>query len=350
MVREKKQSLTVFIGDRRGSLTPTQRAEVGMLASSWRREASGGMVIEVPVGGPNEHAGRSVAREVRGVLAATGVPHNSIEVRAIPTQDPARLGVVRINYPRMAAETGPCGTWPDDVGITADPMHCGEQALPESTAAPFSAILPPRSRTPPIWSSRAASSPRLRHAARRSSTSIARATRRRRHIRMPTRARSATWANDQICTQTGGDPSAASTDAAGLDEHIATVPRISIQAFCTSADTAGAMQSAGEDRRMSKAHLKIQMGGIAAAIEAYRSSATPNVIVIEADGRGEELLAGLDSLSDVCDPGTRVLVVGYLNDIVLYRETDAAGRQRLPDRAGWPGRSHPLGLRPVPRG
>jgi pilus assembly protein CpaE len=118
----------------------------------------------------------------------------------------------------------------------------------------------------------------------------------------------------------GGEASAASAEPNVQDEHIAPVPRISIQAFCTSADTAGAMQQAGEDRRMTKAHLKIQMGGITAAIEAYRASATPNVVIIEAEGRGEELLDGLDSLSEVCDPGTRVIVVGHLNDIVLYRE------------------------------
>ena len=41
------------------------------------------------------------------------------------------------------------------------------------------------------------------------------------------------------------------------------------------------MQAAGEDRRMAKAHLKVQMGGITAAIEAYRASPTPNVVIIE---------------------------------------------------------------------
>jgi pilus assembly protein CpaE len=118
----------------------------------------------------------------------------------------------------------------------------------------------------------------------------------------------------------GGEAGAAAAEQTVQDEHIAPVPRISIQAFCTSADTAGAMQQAGEDRRMTKAHLKIQMGGMTAAIEAYRASATPNVVIIEAEGRGEELLNGLDSLSEVCDPGTRVIVVGHLNDIMLYRE------------------------------
>ncbi|HMK79683.1 MAG TPA: CtpF protein [Xanthobacteraceae bacterium] len=118
----------------------------------------------------------------------------------------------------------------------------------------------------------------------------------------------------------GGDTSAAPIEAAVPDEHIAPVPRISIQAFCTSADTAAAMQAAGEDRRMTKAHLKIQMGGMPAAIEAYRASATPNVVIIEHEGRAEELLGGLDLLAEVCDAGTRVVVVGHLNDIMLYRE------------------------------
>src|SRR3954463_12122303 len=118
----------------------------------------------------------------------------------------------------------------------------------------------------------------------------------------------------------GGDPSAASAEPVVQEEHIAPVPRISIQAFCTAADTAGSLVEAGEERRMAKAHLKIQMGGMPAAIEAYRASATPNVVIIEADGRGEDLLNGLDSLAEVCDAGTRVVVVGHLNDIVLYRE------------------------------
>src|SRR5689334_543764 len=117
-----------------------------------------------------------------------------------------------------------------------------------------------------------------------------------------------------------GDAAASHAEATVQEEHIAPVPRISIQAFCTSADTAAAMQSAGEDRRMTKAHLKIQMGGMPAAIEAYRASATPNVVIIEAEGRGEELLGGLDLLAEVCDAGTRVVVVGHMNDIVLYRE------------------------------
>jgi pilus assembly protein CpaE len=109
-------------------------------------------------------------------------------------------------------------------------------------------------------------------------------------------------------------------DAQGVNEHIAPAPRVSVQAFCETVETAAAIQAAGEDRRLAKAHLKIQMGGITAAVEAYSASATPNVIMIESESRGDDLLGGLDSLAEVCDAGTRVVVVGRHNDVILYRE------------------------------
>ncbi|MDN5000257.1 CpaE family protein [Bradyrhizobium sp. GCM10027634] len=104
-----------------------------------------------------------------------------------------------------------------------------------------------------------------------------------------------------------------------VEEHIAPAPRVSVQAFCETVETAAAVQSAGEDRRLGKAHLKIQMGGMTAAIEAYRSAPTPNVIVLESDARND-LLTGLDQLATVCDAGTRVIVIGRINDVMLYRE------------------------------
>jgi pilus assembly protein CpaE len=109
------------------------------------------------------------------------------------------------------------------------------------------------------------------------------------------------------------------------DEHIAPAPRVSVQAFCETVETAAAVQAAGEDRRLSKAHVKIQMGGVEAALEAYRNSATPNVILLESVDRADDILGGLDSLAEVCDAGTRVIVVGGINDVTLYRELTKRG-------------------------
>jgi pilus assembly protein CpaE len=103
------------------------------------------------------------------------------------------------------------------------------------------------------------------------------------------------------------------------DDYIAPAPRVSVQAFCETAETAAAVRSAGEDRRLSKAHLSIQMGGMAAAIEAYHTVPTPNVIILETEGRSD-ILAGLDQLATVCDAGTRVVVIGSINDAAPYRE------------------------------
>jgi pilus assembly protein CpaE len=117
----------------------------------------------------------------------------------------------------------------------------------------------------------------------------------------------------------------APAEAAPHEEHIAPAPRVSVQAFCETVETAAAVQAAGEDRRMGKAHVKIQMGGATAAVEAYRASPTPNVIILECDDRSDDILIGLDQLAEVCDAGTRVIVIGRINDVTLYRELTKRG-------------------------
>src|SRR6267154_4004588 len=73
------------------------------------------------------------------------------------------------------------------------------------------------------------------------------------------------------------------------DDYIAPAPRVSVQAFCETEETAAAVRSAGEDRRLGKAHLSVQMGGVATAIEAYHTVPTPNVIILETEGRSDIL-------------------------------------------------------------
>src|SRR5438309_1386634 len=103
------------------------------------------------------------------------------------------------------------------------------------------------------------------------------------------------------------------------DEYISPAPRVSVQAFCASVAIATAVRAASEDRRLGKAHLSVHMGGLAAAIEAYHTAPTPNVIVLETEPGGD-ILEGLDELATVCDAGTRVVVIGNANDGAPYRE------------------------------
>jgi pilus assembly protein CpaE len=108
-------------------------------------------------------------------------------------------------------------------------------------------------------------------------------------------------------------------------EVIAPVPRITLQAFCETHDVAAVIQAAITDRRMAKALSKVQMGGPAAAAEAFRDAPTPNVLVIENTGDMASLVGHLEQLAGVCDEGTRVIVVGHINDVGLYRDLVSRG-------------------------
>ncbi len=98
------------------------------------------------------------------------------------------------------------------------------------------------------------------------------------------------------------------------------VPRISIQAFCETEAVAGSIERAGADRRMAKTHLKVHRGGMATAIEFYQSAQTPNLIIVESREEPKRLMETLSQLAEVCDPSTKVVVVGHYNDVWLYRE------------------------------
>lgn len=116
------------------------------------------------------------------------------------------------------------------------------------------------------------------------------------------------------------DPPPMPEDESGAAPVMKPVPRITIHAFCEEPKTGNVIQRAGEDRRLSKAHLTVHMGGMRAAAEFYQQTATPNLILVETSAGGDELFSHLASLAEVCDAGTKVVVLGHLNDVAVYRE------------------------------
>ena len=122
----------------------------------------------------------------------------------------------------------------------------------------------------------------------------------------------------------GGDLPSPNADLERIEETASArarpIPRISIQAFCENAATAELVQIAAEDRRLAKAHVSVHMGGIEAAVVHYQQSPTPNLIIIECSLPRDHIIAELDRLSESCDPGTKVIVMGHVNDVVLYRD------------------------------
>src|SRR4029077_15400176 len=121
-VKEGRKALILLVGSGRGGLSASQRAEVLAFAHNWRRDATGGVTVDRPVGAPHQRAATDTLKEVLSILTQAGVPSQGIGVRPYSAGQLPRADM-RLSYPLMVAEAGPCGLWPDDVGPSYDPKH-----------------------------------------------------------------------------------------------------------------------------------------------------------------------------------------------------------------------------------
>ena len=123
-------------------------------------------------------------------------------------------------------------------------------------------------------------------------------------------------------------PGGVATDPHGPAEALAQlrpVPRIAMHAWCETEGVARSIMRADEDRRMVKVSSRIEPGGVGAAAATYAYEATPNLLIIETRARPSEIMELLEPLAEVCDPATKVVVIGHYNDIGLYRELVRSG-------------------------
>jgi len=130
--------------------------------------------------------------------------------------------------------------------------------------------------------------------------------------------------SDPSAEEVGGMEVALPVEQTGLVEapvsaRVRPIPRISIQAFCENAAIAEILQVAAEDRRLAKVHVALHMGGIEAAVAHFQQNPTPNLVIVESSLPRDQVLMELDRLAECCDPGTKVIVIGHVNDVVLYR-------------------------------
>ncbi len=98
------------------------------------------------------------------------------------------------------------------------------------------------------------------------------------------------------------------------------IPQVTIHVFALSEGLLSSATLALSDRRMSRAQTAVHAGGLVAAIEMYQATPSPNVLIVESAGDRRELLEQLGALADVCAARTKVIIVGHLNDVALYRE------------------------------
>jgi pilus assembly protein CpaD len=114
-IQEGEKTVALLIGNQRGTLTPAQRADTVALAYAWKREATGGIIIDVPTGGGNARSAAEAAREVQSLLFAAEVPQHVVRVRQYEAAE-VKFAPLKVKYTRVMADAGPCGLWPKDLG------------------------------------------------------------------------------------------------------------------------------------------------------------------------------------------------------------------------------------------
>ncbi|PZX13118.1 pilus assembly protein CpaE [Palleronia aestuarii] len=97
------------------------------------------------------------------------------------------------------------------------------------------------------------------------------------------------------------------------------VPKIRIEAFCETNDVLDVVATLSHDRHLMRASIDAGLQGVQSAIARYRTHPSPDLVILERQAPGDLLIEELEKLAEVCDACTRVIVIGALNDIDLYR-------------------------------
>ena len=176
-IQEANRSVVIFIGQARGGLSASQRADVMGLAQTWLHEATGAIIADVPVDTPNARAAADAFREIQSMLSAAGVPPRGIIVHQYHPEDPRQMATIRLSYPKISAVAGPCGLWPEDHRA----LDQEQELLSKTSSTTISAA--PISATSRRWStirrtscSRSRKPRPIRRGARKHSRNTARAT------------------------------------------------------------------------------------------------------------------------------------------------------------------------------
>ena len=98
--------------------------------------------------------------------------------------------------------------------------------------------------------------------------------------------------------------------------EVRPIPRITIQCFCETEGVRQTLETAASDRRMSRAHVSVNMGGIPGAVSFYETAPTPNLIIVENRQTGDALMSELGQLAEVCDASVPVSSLLYSCELV----------------------------------
>lgn len=101
--------------------------------------------------------------------------------------------------------------------------------------------------------------------------------------------------------------------------------RLSIDVFALAPETAESALGLKNLPAFLRASVKPHSGGLAGAVKHYATNAASQLVIVEDDGDTPTLIKRLENLAGVVEPGRKLIVIGAVNDITIYRQIISMG-------------------------
>jgi pilus assembly protein CpaE len=108
------------------------------------------------------------------------------------------------------------------------------------------------------------------------------------------------------------------------ETHI-LLPTARVDLFLKDKETTDAARSLENDWRFARVKVSVEEGDVATAIQSYKETKSPNLIIIETDTTDDAFVESLGKLSEHCDENTSAIIIGPVNDVNLYRSLTSMG-------------------------
>lgn len=103
------------------------------------------------------------------------------------------------------------------------------------------------------------------------------------------------------------------------------LPTSSVDLFLKDKQTTEAANSLINDWRFARVNVNVEEGNVQTAIQSYKETKSPNLVIIETEVIDESFTKALETLSEYCEEGTSAIIIGPVNDVNLYRSLTAMG-------------------------
>ncbi len=103
------------------------------------------------------------------------------------------------------------------------------------------------------------------------------------------------------------------------------LPEASVAIYSEDKDTLAAARELDSDWRFARVHIEIVESDMHAAMLAYEQIESPDLIVLQTEDVGDNLVEQLETLAGHCREDTAAVLIGPVNDVYLYRKLIGMG-------------------------